>query len=127
MHTIKSPFIPQLPKQFCSRAIVFTESLKGRKVSEKEAVGIVKQGHFNTPFWCFKWFQVRVDVIVGDQLLSKVSPGGMEREARDRVCRTAKGKGRQLNEVGVAGEGVQLKVGRIDRPGVASPVFQPHT
>ena len=127
MHTIQGPFVPQFTKQLSSRAVVLTESLKGGEMAEEEAVRIFKQRHFNAPLRRFKGVEVGVDVIVGHELLTEVPPRGVKCETGDRVSGTAEGERGQLDEVGVAGHGVELKIRRVYCPCMASPVFKPHT
>lgn len=127
MHTIQGPFVPQFTKQLSSRAVVLTESLKGGEMAEEEAVRIFKQRHFNAPLRRFKGVEVGVDVIVGHELLTEVPPRGVKCETGDRVSGTAEGERGQLDEVSVAGHGVELKIRRVYCPCMASPVFKPHT
>ena len=67
-----------------------------------------------------------MDIIVGHQLLVEVPPCCVKRETRDGVGGTAKGERGELNEVSVARHGVELKIRRIYRPCMTSPVFKPH-
>ena len=126
MHTIQGPFVSQFTKQLCSRAVILTENFEGRDMVEEEAVRILQQGHFNAPLRRLKGVKVSVDIVVGHQLLTEIHPSCVECQTGDRISRTAKGEGGQLDEIGVAGHGVELEIRRIYCPCMACPVFKPH-